>query len=235
MLAFGHEQALALEQLTEVPATARQLVAESCAVFSALLSVFDYVVDEAGQAAVVFGVEQDAVAGLFRADGAEARLAETYQRVADVRVRLLLAMFAILGRQLRELYGRFQNAQAWAALQKEMRRLFTAERTSTLGRWQTLAQLRRLSDSSRAKSVLPFVTLLRVVALAGLEPGPSVAALRATTALGRAVSQADDLVDLLTDLRRGAPSPLTSRLAERSAAGAARAAGARDLRGRPGS
>jgi hypothetical protein len=216
MLAFGHEQALVLAAVADVDPSARGELAEVCAVFSALLSVFDYVVDERPYSEAVFDVEGAAVAGLFSPAGADETLAATYARTPDLPVRLVCVLFSVLARSLRA-HVQTADPGASAAVEEVTKRLFAAERRSTLGQATTLPELRALAQASREKSVLPFIAMMRIVGLVAPDPEPE-GALQRAAALGMAICLADDLVDVLDDLRRGAPSPVVLAIAERLAA-----------------
>jgi hypothetical protein len=216
MLAFGHEQAQVLQPLIGV---GDDLIGEATtigALFSTLLSSFDHVVDETAHADMVFGVEAVGVNGLFRDDGTDGELAEAYAHSTDVRVRLVCTLFSILGHAVRRLAARATDPRGFQRLEEITRQLFAAERSSTLCRARTLADLRSLARASQMKSVLPFVTLARMLALPTPTSEPPAAAVVASEALGRAICLADDLVDLLTDLGRGVPSPLVLALTERT-------------------
>jgi hypothetical protein len=214
MLAFGHDQALALAALAQVEPGARGELARLCAVFSALLSVFDHAVDERAHSDSVFAMEPRAVAGLFEPRGADDALKVAYEATRALPVRLVCMLFAVLGRGLCEQAQR-ADAGAVGALEDVTLRLFAAQRICTLGTARTVEELGALSEASRTKSVLPFTTLMRIVGLAArdVEPG-----LEGAARLGRAICLADDLIDLLDDLRDGAPSPLVLEVAERVAA-----------------
>ena len=211
MLAFGREQALVLAPLAGVPSARRPEAAEVCAIFSALLSVFDHAVDERHSAADVFAFERDAVAGLFR-DAPDQTLPEAYAATADPAVKFVCVLFALLGDGLHALAT--PSSEAWTRLERTTVELFAAERACTLQPAATPAELHEQAAASHRKSVLPFVTLLRILATVAGTP-ESERALAHATALGRLICLADDTIDVLVDLRRRAPSPLVVSLLER--------------------
>jgi hypothetical protein len=215
MMAFGYQQSLALQVLAQVPPHIRGDASNLCAAFSTLLSVFDYLVDESSERATVFEIERAVLPHMFDGDGDVQRyLTEAYRRTSDPRVRLLCILFGVSEAGFRGLHHQSQNGAAWADLAEVMGRLFGAERKVTLTQVASHGEMESLVPDNEAKSVLPFVTMLQILTLAGSAPKPSAIAMQAAETLGKAVAMADDLMDLLSDYRRQAPSPLVLRLAK---------------------
>lgn len=218
MLAFGAEQSEVLQPLTGAGQTHRDESAVACAAFSALLSVFDYLVDETDQAAAVFAMEPDGLAEVFD-NRAGSGLAAAYHAQGQSRVRLVATLFGVLAHSVRRLSVPTPGSRGTDRLERVMRRLFLAERSATLAEPASVSDLRMLSQASREKSVLPFLTLLL---LAGLPVGhrrPAPEAAAAALAIGAAVCLADDLTDLIVDLRRQSPSPLVVSAVTRAGRG----------------
>ena len=210
MLAFGTEQADALLATVQGEDPLGS-AGRTCALFSTLLSSFDHVVDETAHADALYAVEPLGVAVLAGTAPADA-LRGPYQEHPAAAVRFVCALFAALGTSLDATAAAGARPAATSALRRALVRLFAAERTSTLGRARTPAELERLGRASREKSVLPFVVLAQLVSLVATGSAPPARMARASAAIGRAICLADDLMDLLTDLERGAPSPFVVAL-----------------------
>lgn len=215
MLAFGHEQAQALLAVAgeRDPDGAASRIS---ALFSALLSTFDYVADETPHRAAVYSVEPAGLAALSGGDSAADDLRRAYQEQRAPAVRLVCVLFQALATALHAAEANAGDPDALEMLRSRIRRLFAAERASTLGRPGTAREFRELGQASLEKSVLPFDVLLRLACLVATGRAPSGSAASTAAALGRAICLADDLVDLLTDLERGAPSPLVIALFEQA-------------------
>ena len=162
-------------------------------------------------------VTPDLVRGMFaNGDGSGTGAVEQPAVAAsDLRFRLLLALVAACGAGFRSLRPLADEA-AWGDLADAVVRLYESERTvsGTPGDGADPGDLVRAAE---AKSVLPFVIVDRIVALAGERPPGRDE--RASNVLGMAVGLADDLVDIASDLDSGAANGLVVEMAGRVAEG----------------
>lgn len=217
MLGFGYQQAEVLQHLAARPPAADDGVATLGAAFSAGIALVDHLVDTRPDGGRVFEIlNRDTVRGMFDpAVDASTELGRAYQGAADPGLRLLCALVAACGVGFRELHRRSGNDAAWAELGQVIGRMYEAERTVSSARPTSRAELRDLLPAIQAKSVLPFVAMHHLVALAAPEPRASGWGRVASTTLGRVVSLTDDLVDLPDDCHRAVPNGIILALADR--------------------
>lgn len=219
MLGFGYQQAVVLQGYMTPSLEVDVDVATLGAAFSAGIALIDYLVDTQTEGAQVFEVlNHEIVQGMFAPAGDSiAMLAAAYARADDPRLRLVCALVATCATGFYELYHRSSNGGAWTALAQTISRMYDAERTVSLVELTSRVALRALLPAIEAKSVLPFVAMQHIVALALAPSAASERAERASTLLGRIVSLTDDLVDLADDCHRGVPNTVLLRLADRLA------------------
>ena len=221
MAGLGFRQTQALVGLVPTAFRVGNAAAMTGAVFNTGIALFDYLVDESPVGLGVFDlVDTDVVRGIFEPGlDARAELAQAGEHASDPRVRLLLGMVATFGTMGHELLRRSGNVEAWTELRRLVVSLFEAQHAVSRGR---VAPDRAgdLLPALETKSALPSLTLLQIALVGAPEPAqPPDDAHRAAAALGRVFWRIDDLVDLLTDCRRGTPSALllnvSGRIAER--------------------
>jgi len=217
MLGFGYQQAVVLHGLMISSSDVDENVAVLGAAFSAGISLIDYCIDEHADGTRVFEMlNRDLVRLIFAPTAeAEAAFAGAYSRASDPRLRSLCALVSLCARGFSELYSRSRNDVAWKDLARLISQLYESERAVSVA--TVTASSRDLQPLVEAKSVLPFVAMYRIVALATPELETSERVRRISMTLGRIVSLIDDLVDLLEDCRRGAPNIVASRLADQLA------------------
>jgi squalene-hopene/tetraprenyl-beta-curcumene cyclase len=206
MAGFGHQQALALG------ASEGGEAAELSAAFGTAVSLMDYLVDEYDAPVFEFvtpALVRSAFAGSDRRDAA---LTLAPAPTADPRMRLLVALVGACAAGFRRLFTETRDRVAWWDLREAVVALYDAERAVTSPGGARASGGDAIA-ATRAKSVLPFVAVGRILALAG-ERGPE-AGDQASTALGEAVALADDLVDLAKDVHRGTANLLLLELAAR--------------------
>lgn len=213
MLAFGHRQAAQLLSAGGISEPQVDALWGGAA-FSALLSVFDYLVDETPLRASVYDVEPVALAALLRQpiDDRDEAFVRSYEETEEPSIKLLLTLFGAV----RDVLARSPQiaAPAWRAFARSVEALFDAERSVSVTRLVTLGGVRSAMPATLAKSVLPFEVLIRLAALrvTGREPDPAV--LTAAGGVGRLIAVADDLADLVDDCRKGAPNRVAMEYAD---------------------
>jgi hypothetical protein len=210
MLAFGHQQAVVFRRLMHPdkrsPSAASLL---PVATFSAGISLLDYLADAAGMAAPIYEVLDDAtVAGLFGGGPAQDRLREGYDKTADVRLRLLLALVAACGAGISALLRASGDTDGRRDLLATFAALHGAQRAVTFHGRDPAAAGAGDMGAVVTKSVLPFVAAHQIVELFS-PPGTAKRAGRELARrIGQAVALTDDLVDLLADWQTRTPNTL---------------------------
>ncbi|MDQ5854077.1 MAG: hypothetical protein M3380_18810, partial [Chloroflexota bacterium] len=220
MFAFGYEQAVVLHGLAPVSPEVDAAVAMLGAAFSAGIALLDYLVDEHAQGAILFeALNRDMVRRIFEpGDEQDAAFARTYEQFTDPRLRLLIALITTCRAGLHDLHRLSGNDVAWVGLAEMINQLYEAERivsSATTSR----EEIRSLLPALETKSVLPFVVMQQISALATSQPKDPARGRHASATLGRIVWLVDDLVDLLADYRRNAPNAAVLRLADLLAEG----------------
>jgi hypothetical protein len=210
MLAFGHQQAVVFGRVIHperraVPAASLMPVAA----FSAGISLLDYLADQLGLAEPIFEVVDEAtVAGLFSGgQEAGARLRQGYERAGDVRLRLLFALVATCGAGIGGLYRRHADERGWQDLRATFAVLHAAQKAVTFHPAGAGADAAG-AGAVNAKSVLPFVAAYQIVELSGPPGAAKRSGRELARQIGQAVAVTDDLVDLLSDWRSGAPNTI---------------------------
>jgi len=214
---LGHVLTGVIHRLSAGPERLAGDVALLGAFFNAAVAVTDRAVDEnpggdglfqfldPALVAEIFAVDSDDRAFAERVEGMLALLAG---RPDWCLALLLVGGCALTGRRLLRSTG---NEHAWRTIEELTQRLFAAERRTLTG-----GDAAELATAAEAKSVLPASVMLGISMLArpaGELPAPGVPA--GVERLGRALSMADDLVDLADDARRGTPNLLLLRSAVR--------------------
>jgi squalene-hopene/tetraprenyl-beta-curcumene cyclase len=223
MAALGFRQTRVLLGLMPGSFRAADTAALLGAVFNTGIALFDYLVDESPTGTGLFDVlNEDVVRGIFEPDiAARVELDRAGEHASDPRLRLLLGLVAAFGTLGKELVQRSGTDAGWPELRRLVMSLFEAEHAVSVNRCAP-DKARDLLPALETKSALPSLTLLQVARMAGSAIGPSAPAERAAAALGHILWRIDDLVDLLTDCRRGTPTALllnmVDRLADRGSA-----------------
>lgn len=215
---FGYQQAAVLEGLAAEPSTVDD-AAVLAAAFSTGISLVDYLIDEHSEGMLVFEtLNRDVVRGLFEHTGeAVAVLARAYKQVENPRLRFLCALVATCVNGFHSLYSRSGNEAAWSDLAQLINRLYEAEHCMSLTSFTSRQEIRSLLPAVEAKSVLPSVATLHILMLARPQSEGLARWRCASETLGRIILLTDDLVDLLSDSLRKAPSTALLRLADRAA------------------
>jgi squalene-hopene/tetraprenyl-beta-curcumene cyclase len=210
MLAFGHQQAVVFGRVIYPERRALPAgVLLPVAVFSAGISVLDYLADQLGLAGPIFEVLDEAtVAGLFGGGReAGARLREGYEQARDARLRLLFALVAVCGAGIGGLHRRHGDDQGRDDLRASFAVLHAAQKAVTFHPDDPVAG-KAGADAVSAKSVLPFVAACQIVELSGPPGAAKRSGRELARQLGQAVAVTDDLVDLLADWRSGAANTI---------------------------
>lgn len=215
---FGYQQAAVLEALAAEPSKMDD-VAILAAAFSAGISLVDYLIDEHSLRMLVFEtLNREVVRGMFEHVGeAVAALARAYRQVENPGLRLLCALVATCANGFHSLYYRSGNEAAWSDLAQLINRLYEAERCISLTSFTSRQEIRSSLPAVEAKSVLPFVATLHILMLARPQSEELTRWRCASETLGRIILLTDDLVDLLSDSLRKAPSTALLCLADRAA------------------
>jgi Squalene-hopene cyclase C-terminal domain len=213
MLAFGHEQAAVFHHLMH-PDQRSQRPASLMPVstFSAGISLLDHLADALWYAEPIFEIlDKATVANLFtNGRDAEAKLRQAYEDAEDVRLRLLFALVAMCAAGIRALHRQSGDDRVWHDLLETFSMLHAAQRAVSFHD-ASCADAPPGVDAIATKSVLPFVAAHQIVELFD---GPAVAkrsGRELARQMGQAVALTDDLVDLLSDWRSGAPNTITRR------------------------
>jgi hypothetical protein len=233
MLAFGHQQAVVFRRLIHPgkrsPAAVSLL---PVAAFSAGISLLDYLADATGLAAPIYEVLDDAtVAGLLGGATADDRLRAGYAKTGDARLRLLFALVAACGQDIRALLRANGDDEGRRDLLATFAALHGAQRAVTFHGSDPHVRAGDAGEAGDAgavvtKSVLPFVAAHQIVELLD-PPGTATRAGREVARrIGQAVALTDDLVDLLSDWQTRTPNTLIG-----SAGGAGGAGGPRSRAG----
>ncbi|TMQ14059.1 MAG: hypothetical protein E6J90_03095 [Deltaproteobacteria bacterium] len=214
LFALGHRQTRVLSRLLD-PAAAQDDAAVLGGAFNAAIAVLDYLLDERGLHAELFGLlRPELVAAIFKRSGDwESYLADVYAEMTDPRLRFFFSLFALCGAGGRALHRRSGNDAVWMELGLSIGRLLIAERNVSSAVHVASSGVAFSLADVEAKSALPSVAMLYIAALASpppAAPGPREQA--AARALGQIFWRVDELVDLVGDCRRGEPSSLVQRL-----------------------
>ncbi|HSH79238.1 MAG TPA: hypothetical protein VLA19_11990 [Herpetosiphonaceae bacterium] len=212
---FGYQQTALLHGLVTAETELKTLVATLGAAFNVGIALLDYLTDEHQQGALLFEtLNRNVVSGMFTpGDSTSLALECAYGQVEDPRTRLLFALVGTCEAGFRELYRQSGNDIALANLAHMIGQLYQSEQTVSFAT-ASPREMRRWLPDIEAKSVLPAVAMLHIATLSTvLREAPKVAQLVGTT-FGHIAWRSDDLIDLLTDCRRGAPSGTVLRLAD---------------------
>ncbi|HWU89461.1 MAG TPA: hypothetical protein VN253_19505 [Kofleriaceae bacterium] len=200
--------------------------------FNAAIAVLDYLLDERGLHPELFGLLQaELVRSIFNpADDWESDLARAHAKIGDPRLRFFFALFALCGSEGRALHRRSRNDAVWMELGLTVGRLLVAERKVSSAARGASCEVAFSRADVETKSVVPSVAMLYIAALASPPPAaPGKREQAAAHALGQIFLRVDELVDLVSDCRRGEPSTLVQRLGERPPQSPANVASDADL------
>lgn len=216
-LGMGFRQATLLQALTPVSPAVDWEVRIAGAELNAGIALLDHLVDAGVEGLGLFDlVTEEFICAMFRSP-AEAKelFTAAYQRTPDVRTRFLLALIMAWITAVRNLCKDSGNRGAWEGLRRIIVRMYQAEHIVSHSHWGAAVPSAVLHSSVLDKSVLPAVALAQTSRVSSPRSGRShVLASQLAAQLGAVASATDDLVDLLDDIRQGAPNGVIHRLSE---------------------
>jgi outer membrane protein assembly factor BamB/orotate phosphoribosyltransferase len=230
-LAFGHELGASVHAHLYPGHGRRDAVAELCALFNLLISIFDWVTDcrpdAHNELAHVFG--EDTVRRLSEDIDGVSDLQRTLGVVQNPAVRVLIKTMSAFFTNLHASARISVSNPAWARLNGLLVQAYRAEIVTT-GLNRAPQSISELLGAAHGKSVLPFEIILAIAAACEDQPmarnmDDAIAFVRS---IGRLMAVADEVSDLARDYRSGDANTILLNLGIRNRNGSEVAAETRE-------